>query len=366
MRRRDTIAGVELLLLILAVGFWWGVPSKTSWIVSGANVASSPNLKEEISYRPWKKGDRLGPYGGLSEEELWMRKPPMRRSEGYPPKTPEQRAMWQWWNAMNELDSSFEWKTPIEFYGKVIDQNSQPVEGAVVILTWSTIGGTYKKILQTRTNGEFSITEIQGKGISVDVSKEHYRAGSKIRGSFDYGRFQDRHFHVPDKNDPVVFELWKLGDSEPMYYWYLNTDTPIDGNPTWIDVKNGKIKAAEADIAFATLRSEQPGSRDSSYTLVIKTSDGGGIAMADEEFMFSAPNQGYQQEIKIEEKAGDPKFEGTKKLRFYLKTKDGKYAAVVAEITQFNDPAAGLRMFIYFNPSGSKNLEFDSKRQINK
>ena len=43
---------------------------------------------------------------------------------------------WQWWNAMKNVDSSSEWKIPINFYGRVVDENGQAVAGATVRFGW--------------------------------------------------------------------------------------------------------------------------------------------------------------------------------------------------------------------------------------
>ena len=52
------------------------------------------------------------------------------KSTNYPPQTIEEQAMWEWYDAMEKADESWQWKMPIEFYGKVIDQFSNPVVGA--------------------------------------------------------------------------------------------------------------------------------------------------------------------------------------------------------------------------------------------
>ena len=40
--------------------------------------------------------------------------------------------VWEWWKQMKKRDPKFEWKMPVNFYGKVVDQASQPVERANV------------------------------------------------------------------------------------------------------------------------------------------------------------------------------------------------------------------------------------------
>ena len=54
------------------------------------------------------------------------------------------------------------------------------------------------------------------------------------------------------------------------------------------------------------------------------------------------------------------------RLCFYLKTANGKYAAIQAEYSLFPNREAEITASIYFNPSGSQNLQYDGKKRINK
>src|SRR5262245_56035126 len=67
---------------------------------------------------------------------------------------------WQWWNRMEKEDPKFEWKMPIELYGKVVDENEHPVVGASVHCTWTDLSptGTSKAEMQSDANGLFSLT----------------------------------------------------------------------------------------------------------------------------------------------------------------------------------------------------------------
>ena len=41
--------------------------------------------------------------------------------------------MWDWWNRMEKNDPQFQWKMPINFYGKVVDQFGQQMATAEVV-----------------------------------------------------------------------------------------------------------------------------------------------------------------------------------------------------------------------------------------
>ena len=76
-----------------------------------------------------------------------------------------------------EHDRDFEWKSPIEFYGKVVDQNEQPIPGVEVSMNWTDMSpkGTSDAMETTDADGKFSMTGIQGKNFGVrSLRKDGY------------------------------------------------------------------------------------------------------------------------------------------------------------------------------------------------
>ena len=65
----------------------------------------------------------------------------------------------------------------------------------------------------------------------------------------------------------------------------------------------------------------------------------------------------------------EPNYNRVQPYRFYVKTRSGKYAAVTGEITireGLSEGKAGFHAIIYHNPSGSRNLEFDHRKWLNR
>ena len=175
------------------------------------------------------------------------------KSTNYPPQTAGEIAMWKWWDTMDKADPEFQWKMPIEFYGKVVDQFGEPVSDARVNFVWTTVIGPVpdpKRTVMSGSDGRFEIKGIQGKGISVDILKDGYTYTRNSHGSFEYAAFYQDNFHVPDPNNPVVFRLHKTMEAEPLYefspYGYI---TP-GGSPLILNIENGKI-VAQGDLAFS-------------------------------------------------------------------------------------------------------------------
>lgn len=287
----------------------------------------------------------------------------------YPPQTAKEKAMWDWWDAMNKADSDFQWKMPIEFYGKVVDQFGKPVDHAEVVLNWTTVIGPVpdpKKSVFTGQDGQFEITGIQGKGLSVDIFKDGYSRTDNSQGDFEYAAFYQDDFHVPDPNNPVIFRLQKLMGAEPMCKFLPYGDITIGGVPLTLNVENGKV-AAQGDLAFFIVLGTETNRHGSDFTVVVQGLNGTGCIFSDEEFLFMAPEKGYQSTLSVNVKVDDPKYSPFQELRFYVRTGTGKYAAITAKVNLWNNwTGAGFSAIVYFNPSGSRNLEFDQNKWINR
>jgi hypothetical protein len=371
---------LSIIALLITAGIWWfscqlptppALPTQPP--ATGSLSPSKPESNTNITNQENNGGhDQSNPYAGLSADELLKNKPPMFKTQTVPPPTPEEKAMWQWREAMQKADPGYAYKTPIEFYGKVVDQNDQLIAGATVDLEWTGIRGEAldKATKTTGEDGRFMLTGVQGKLLVVRVYKEGCVEGKEAEGYYDYVDFSEPSFHIPDSNNPIIFRLWMLGNPEPMFKWYPDGSLTVDGKPCWLDVKTGRIGSA-GDVAFSVMRHNLEKGRESGYTLTVQSAPGVGMAMnTGEEFMFQAPASGYQTVIRIEQAAkrdrSDRDFKTTQNLHFYVRTADGKYAAVEAEVRQHAPPEAQLVALIFYNPSGSRNLEFDDKKQINR
>src|SRR5207249_361195 len=61
-------------------------------------------------------------------------------------------------------DPRWEWKVPIQFYGKVVDENLSPVRDAKVHFQWTDLShGTSESDSVSDGQGNFSLAEVQGE-----------------------------------------------------------------------------------------------------------------------------------------------------------------------------------------------------------
>jgi hypothetical protein len=102
---------------------------------------------------------------------------------------------------------------------------------------------------------------------------------------------------------------------------------------------------------------------------MITAMNGAAFAFSEEEFMFNAPETGYRNAVVFNRLSTEPNYSRVQPYRFYVKTRTGKYAAVTGEISireGMSEGKAGFHAIIYHNPSGSRNLEFDHRKWLNR
>ena len=80
-------------------------------------------------------------------------------------------------------DHDFDWKQPINFFGKVVDENGQPVADAVVKFIWNDIStnGSSESQTVSESSGLFSLRDKRGKCLDVYVSKDEYYRALRIQ-----------------------------------------------------------------------------------------------------------------------------------------------------------------------------------------
>lgn len=250
-----------------------------------------------------------------------------------------------------------EWKTPIEFYGRVIDESNNVIPGAKVNYSCNDTSptGTSYYHMQSDANGGFSFKGIQGMLLEVDVSKEGYYSYDP-HGQFFYYAGQDQNF-VPDAGNPVVFRLRKKGEGADL----IKADYPPfahvaqlkhDGTPVELDLLNGTTSTGQLKLEFQRNLSEKnPKLFDWKLQL---TMAGGGFIGTDEEFPFTAPETNYQSPLIFDMPTNNPEWQGEIHTNYYFQLPDGKYGRMSFEFLPWNGV---FTIHSLINPSGSRNLE---------
>jgi hypothetical protein len=139
------------------------------------------------------------------------------------------------------------WQTPIEFYGKVVDEHSNAVSGVKVDFHWvetPSERGNRTTNTETDAQGLFSLHGQRGPSLSVTISKEGYYASHRGEQGFKYGPFGNPDFS-PDPMNPVIFTLKTKGTAEPLVPLKRNYRISRDGTPVSVDLATGTTSGGE-------------------------------------------------------------------------------------------------------------------------
>jgi hypothetical protein len=257
---------------------------------------------------------------------------------------------------------------PIEFYGKVIDQFGQPVAGATVVFQWTTVIGPVtnpEKRTSTGADGRFELKDVQGKVLAVSVDKVGYDRTDDWIQNFEYADFFYDNFYVPDPNNPVLFHLRKILDADPMYLFNIHNEFTAGSPPLKLDVASGKMKIP-GDFAFSVQIGEKSNKNWFDYSVSMEALNGAGFIVTAEKNPNQAPDTGYQKTFTIQQKTADTNYSPNLSFHFYAKTREGRYGVVYVDMSVPRRGPINFYTAVRYNPSGSKNLEFDYRKQINR
>jgi hypothetical protein len=258
---------------------------------------------------------------------------------------------------------------PIAFWGKVVDQFDSPIPGARIqmeIREWhlrllSPLEPDFQTFEQTTDAfGVFHLANARGDVLTIkSLNKDGYTASQNSLRSFGYNISTN---HLPDPNNPVTVRMWKKEGPQPLESKRLSrVGIPCDGTPVAFDLLTGKKSQARKDLTVTLVRNPQNlTSRGDKYdwTAVLQVHDGGLIESADE-FMFLAPDGGYEPLFRVEMTKESPNWSSHLEKQFYIRLRSGSVFGKISVrlSTNYQPPPAGLTMEITMNPTGSRSLE---------
>lgn len=265
---------------------------------------------------------------------------------------------------------------PIEFYGKVVDLEGNPVAGAEV--TYSAFNRFFDNSeAQTTTsdgNGRFAINDIEGGSIYVRVAKEGYYKIEGSERSFGYA-VPDDNPAADDPNNPAIFLLRKHGDAEPLIKfgerWGRSWSIPRNGNASGFDLIEGRQTSSnDAHVVVRAWSPEEkrgPNNERIPYAWRFEiTVPNGGLIERSDEFDFIAPESGYTETLSFEMPADAERWNDLgHEQDVFAKLKDGNYARFTFRYRPSKSKAGdSFKIESYTNPSGSRNLEYDPDLEV--
>ena len=258
-----------------------------------------------------------------------------------------------------------DWRTPIEFYGRVVDETGMAVVGATIYFGWNDLSaeGHSTRNSASDSGGVFSLTGIHGKGLSVRVEKAGYYTSRRDRDSFMYAG--DNVNFVPNPDQPVTFHLRKRGQAEALVTIYKSFQISKDGTPVFIDLINKTVVPATESGIKVECRTEAPEKRGAPFNWKCRISvPGGGLQPNTNEFGFLAPDGGYVASDEMDMTQPTPtRWQSFATREYFVRTGNGRHGRLSFRMVAGGDHFCFIEGVM--NPSGSRNLEFDPAVQLN-
>lgn len=245
---------------------------------------------------------------------------------------------------------------PQNFYGKVIDQNGDPVVGVEITAGnegLDTTGRVWPQTFRAQSDldGLFEITGKIGTPIGVRLSKSGYLWGLRGEG------YKAPAGGASSPADRVILTMWKLHGAEPLVGSGLDAKIAFDGSSTRFDIMTGK-ESADGDLQITLLRSPlgvRRGRDIFDWTVKIEIL-GGGILPENDPYPYWTPGNGYQSSFEFNMSSNNIPWSSSFQGNFYIKNARGQYGRMQANVYAALTPAR-IQFGFTINPSGSQNLE---------
>jgi hypothetical protein len=171
---------------------------------SPISTRSQPQRENPLNKQEIRALEPLPP-GSNSQERLIE----LSRERGVPLNVLTQQALAQWTDAVQQMSQQV--NQPIEFYGKAVDNEGEPLRDALVHFGSVVFPEThFETNVLTDAGGMFALTGITGAVLTVQVSKEGYEElPGTNQNSFTYYSLSTLGGFHPDQRNPVIFHLRK-------------------------------------------------------------------------------------------------------------------------------------------------------------
>ena len=342
-KRKLALVLSALIVVALAMLWWVGAPSSKR--LPQTAVKATPT---EAPYE--------SPQPDIAQTTPTGRQIP---GERYEPSDPR----WKEVHAKDLVDRGWEWRMPINFYGRVLDENEQPVPGAKVEFSWTDLSQAGSSQSQTTTDaqGSFSLLNQTGRNLEVRVSKQDYYTPKQHQISFDYAGFWEANYHKPDPQNPVVFHLRRKHHGDLLSRGEIRRIIPPNGTPVRFDLLNGGRVSPDGQLEIAAITNTEkypPKIFNWRASIVVL---GGGLIEYTDEFPFEAPETGYQPNVDFDMPANAQDWKRLIEKSYFIRFgSPPKYGRINIRLNGASQKAS---VSYWVNPTGSRNVEASSNDQ---
>ena len=257
------------------------------------------------------------------------------------------------------------YSVPIVFFGRVLDQNGNPIDTATVHYSvedkYFGDGSKYESV--SDANGLFEIRGVRGAAIWVNVAKSGYDGTDRSGSSFGYGVPSGN--RPPSKDAPAIFVLRRKAAAEPLFKMSSRQfEIPKSGEPVGVDLKSRKaVRSESAQIQVESWVNDTEKNERRRFDWECRISVPGGGLVTRPADAFEAPEDGFRQSDVFKISKQQEPWSDRVERDYFVKLPDQTYARL-----RFEMMAGGPHNFFviesYLNPSGSRNLEYDPAKEI--
>lgn len=370
--------GVVLGLALLVVLWWLRREEPHS-----SGVANHPTSVSTHS-------EEARPHESASEHET-TKNDPMPRAPGLSD---------QAWTYISRLyTASIAENNPMQFHGRVLDQNGEPVPGVIIttVHSWfdeAWIRRAYPKSppgnesggvpvvaetnqIITASDGSFHLMKSQATSLYIrDLEKDGYVWDQGSDGaSFAYsarlvGQDAAKWPNYMKADGDFIIRVWRKGAVEPLIPINVVVNMDIEQQGQWVSnyfvsfipQRVEQISFSDADLEIKGIRrmTGNP-NRPFEFSFTLSVPDGG-IAFVDDAYLYQAPSAGYQASWSFQNRPqlNPPDYPWARTA--YLKLRGGNAYAGIQII--FCKGGFNFQFKGYLNPSGSRNLEPGAEKLI--
>ncbi|MBI3881608.1 MAG: carboxypeptidase regulatory-like domain-containing protein [Verrucomicrobia bacterium] len=251
---------------------------------------------------------------------------------------------------------------PINFWGKVLDENGEAVSGARA--HFKVIGASTNQPAETDDlsdgSGSFSLKGRMGVQLTVDVSKSgYYESRSNRQVNFFWYSHQNSGEFNPEPNKPVIYHLHKIGQGTDLITSQygiareLSVATSDDGTPVFVDLLTRKAGSTGHLEINRTKTPNGNWKQVSEWSFQLRVPDGGLIEHHDE-FPFHPPEQGYQPSVDFKFSRDTTNYVTHFEKSYYIAFGNPRrYGHIHVQTSLFGQ----TRLEYAINPDGSRYLE---------
>lgn len=254
---------------------------------------------------------------------------------------------------------------PIDFYGLVMDQNSNVVPDVHVKVAVQQLTAPNPATLELGANeitlerdtgmdGRFEINGVSGEGFQVEsIQKEGYILSPRTPDHFGPGS--------GSVENPVVIKMWKQGAKASLiggsYVFGIDSGKTYTLNLVTGNKNEGET---EGDLLVSITRPPDAKPRDVfPWSFSIKAIDGG-LVEADphDEFTYVAPDSGYKAKIEMQFDPNSPGWTSVVRENVFIRSRHGQiYGHAQIEIDSIYNVHSAIQIDYTLNHNASRNLQ---------